>query len=258
MHRSVRTLSREAEPMHAPGDMTDRDGARYAIYFAPPVESALYRFGTALLGRDAITGARVAQLSVDGLTRERWKQITEAPKVYGFHATLKPPFRLVSGVVPEMLVANLEQFAAERRSFHVPGLRVARIANFVALVLQEQSHDFGGLADACVEQFDRFRAPLSANDVARRSPGRLTARQRELLEQWGYPYVFEEWRFHMTLASQLEPGEADHVCDVLASLATPFRDRPLMVDAVCLFVQPAPGAAFHLTRRFLFGDGVRA
>ena len=244
--------------MHAQSDVTDLDGARYAIYFAPPVESALYQFGTALLGRDAVTGARVAQLSVDGLTRERWKQITEAPNVYGFHATLKPPFRLATGVVPEMLVESLEQFAAERPSFHVPGLRVSRIANFVALVLQEQSHDFGELADACVERFDRFRAPLSANDVARRSPGRLTPRQRQLLEQWGYPYVFEEWRFHMTLASQLEPSEADHVCDGLASLATPFRNTPMTVDAVCLFVQPAPGTPFHLTRRLPFGDSSRA
>src|SRR5215470_13906752 len=126
MHRSVRTLTREAEAMHAQSDTPDLDRARYAIYFAPPVESALYQFGTALLGRDAVTGARVAQLSVDGLTRERWKQITDAPKLYGFHATLKPPFRLATGVLPETLVESLDHFAAERQPFHVPGLRVAR------------------------------------------------------------------------------------------------------------------------------------
>src|SRR5262245_52470753 len=238
-------------------DMRDADCGRYAIYFAPPVESALHRFGSAVLGRDAATGASVVRLPLDGLTPDRWEQVTAAPKVYGFHATLKPPFRLTGGRAPEMLVESLERFSSEREAFDIPGLRVARISNFVALVPTEDSSDLAALAEACVRQFDRFRAPPTDEELDRRRSGHLTPRQQTLLLEWGYPYVLEEWRFHMTLASQLHRGEADHVCDVLRDLAAPLLVTPLTIDAVCLFIQPAAGASFRLARRFPFGSGVR-
>ena len=37
----------------------------------------------------------------------------------------------------------------------------------------------------------------------------LTDRQEALLTQWGYPYVMEEFRFHITLTGALDPAHLD-------------------------------------------------
>jgi len=230
--------------------MESADGRRYAIYFAPSTESALYRFGTAWLGRDGFTGAEFDSPLLDGLPLERWRRVTAAPKLYGFHATLKPPFHLSSDTSADELVADIERFANAHESFEAPPLRLARIARFLALVPQASSPALSALADACVRDFDRFRALPGADELARRERAGLTSRQRELLAHWGYPYVLDEWRFHMTLASGLDRNEADELCPILERLGSPYSDAPLVVDAICLFEQPAPQASFRGVRRF--------
>jgi putative phosphonate metabolism protein len=233
-------------------DLTLTDSARYAIYFAPPVESALYQFGCAVLGRDAVTGQRVAPLAVNGLSLDRWQQITSSPNIYGFHATLKAPFRLADGSSVDGLVASVERFASARRAFSVSPLRIARLSNFVAFVLQDESPDLMSLASVCVRHFDSFRSPLTEADLARRRIDRLTPRHRALLAQWGYPYVLDEWRFHMTLAAGLGRAEADHVSEALSVIAAPHCITPLAIDAICLFVQPDVDVAFRMVGRFPF------
>lgn len=238
--------------------MTDRAaGRRFAIYFAPPADSPLYRFGSAWLGRDALTGAQLAQPVLDGLSVERWREITASPKMYGFHATLKPPFHMSTGHSREELILALDQFAAERKPFQASRLRLARISNFLALVLCESSAAMSKLAEACVGAFDGFRAPPTPEELARRRSASLTLRQHVLLSSWGYPYVLDEWRFHMTLASGLKRSEADLLCRSLEPLAAPCCASPLRVDAVCLFEQPDANAPFRLARRFPFGGKAR-
>lgn len=231
------------------------NGRRFAIYFAPPADSPLHRFGSACLGRDVATGAELSPPVLDGLTAERWRQIARSPLMYGFHATLKPPFHLAGECDPEDLVQRLERFAALRQPFESSPLRVARISNFLALVLRAESTALSDLASACVCGFDNFRAPPAPDELARRRRAPLTPRQQELLAAWGYPYVLDEWRFHMTLASGLERTEADHLRLALDRAAAPLCSAPLLVDAVCLFEQPAPDAPFRLARRFPFGGG---
>ena len=82
----------------------------------------------------------------------------------------------------------------------------------------EPSAALQALADACVEQLDRFRAPPSDAELARRRRASLTPRQDAMLVRWGYPYVFDTWFFHMTLTRRLTPGRSGSSC---------LRPRPL-------------------------------
>lgn len=232
--------------------MTAHREARFAIYFTPPVESLLYQFGSACVGRDAATGDTLPHPIVDGVSAEQWQRFAASPGLYGFHATLKPPFRLAAGRTREELIGSLETFAMGCVPIDAASLRVARISNFIALVLTADSMPLGDLAAACVRQFDRFRAPSTPAEIGRRNPARLTPRQQALLAYWGYPYVLDEWRFHMTLASGLDREEADRICAQLDRMATPICGAPLMIDAVCLFEQPHAGAPFRLTQRLRF------
>lgn len=235
----------------------DADGRRFAIYFAPAADSALHLFGSACLGRDVITGAEWPPPPVDGVSAARWREMTASPRAYGFHATLKPPFRLSGGRTPEGLVRALKAFASTRRPFDASPLRVARIADFLALVPRESSVELSMLAEACVRGFDEFRAPPPPEERARRKQASLSPRQQDLLATWGYPYVLDEWRFHMTLASGLAGHEIDDLRVALDRLAAPCCGTSFLVDGVCLFEQQAASAPFVLARRFPFGGSPR-
>ncbi|WP_223252672.1 DUF1045 domain-containing protein [Paracoccus mutanolyticus] len=74
---------------------------RYAIYHLP--EGALGRMGTAWLGWDPRRGSPAARPVVRALPGDA-EALTRAPRPYGFHATLKAPFRLAAGHGPDELL----------------------------------------------------------------------------------------------------------------------------------------------------------
>jgi len=218
---------------------------RYALYFAPEPGSALDCFGRELLGYDAYQGIDVPFPREAGLP-PAWREMTQDPRKYGFHATLKPPTTLAPGRSENELMAACAAFACTPRA--VPAIKpvVDAISGFIALVPAEMPADLERLAADCVREFDSFRAPLTEEDRARRNPSKLTPRQRDYLDRWGYPYVFEEFRFHMTLTGRLDPSRH---APVLAMLRDRFRDsgvRDLAVDRIALFRQDGSDQRFRV------------
>ena len=234
--------------------MTDEAAAhRYAVYYAPPPESPLERFGVGWLGRHHRTGERLAQPAVAGIDADRLRALTAAPRRYGFHGTLKAPFRLARGCKGDDLHAAVEAFARSRSAFTLPPLVVADLAGFLALVPSAPAPALDELAAASVRAFEPFRAPLTAEERARRPVHRLSARQRRHLESFGYPHVFEDFAFHMTLTERLAETEKSILLPQLQDLAAGPAAEPLSVDAIAVYEEPRPGAPFHLTARFAFG-----
>lgn len=225
---------------------------RYAIYYAPHGGSALARFGASLLGYDATTGAESEPpdhpLFHDPLSLG-W---TAAPRRYGFHATLKAPFHLAEHRTAGELEGAIQEFAAGQASFPVT-MTLGLMRSFLALVPAEPSPAMDDLAAACVRRFDLFRAPLSPEDRERRHPEQLTAAQVEALDEWGYPFVLDNFQFHMTLTGPLEPRDRARLEPVLRDM---LAEVPLTttVDALCLFRQESANARFILQRRFSFGQ----
>lgn len=228
--------------------MNVHQGCRHAVYFAPRPDSDLWRIGSALLGYDAQSGDDVAPLTPAGWTQAHWHDLTHEPRRYGFHATLKAPFRLRDGVTEDALCAALHGLAARLPAFAQP-LHVARLGHFVAVVPTGHAPRLGALADAAVDAFEPFRATLSPAEIARRQPERLTPRQRELLDQYGYPYVREEFRFHMTLTGRLDPDSADPVPALSGLLEPALSPGPVAIDQIALFRQDTPGSRFRIVER---------
>ena len=164
---------------------------RYALYFAPAPASSWWRFGSDWLGRDAASGAIVPQPVPAGIDADRFARLTAAPRHYGFHATLKAPMRLVEGVDRAALVAALRAFCADEQPFALPPLGVGQLDDFLALVPLGDAGAIHALAARTVERFDRFRAPLTQAELARRLQKPLPARERDYLARWGYPLVFD-------------------------------------------------------------------
>jgi hypothetical protein len=176
--------------------------------------------------------------------------LTDEPRRYGFHATLKAPFHLRAGVAEADVIAALDDFAGSQRAFVLEGLRVALLSRFIALVPETPSMPLQSLATNAVEALEPLRAPLSERDVARRLQTPLSDRQKDHLQQWGYPYVFDDFRFHMTLTGALDEALR---APVLAKLAALFHDHvgagPVLVDSVALFRQERREAPFKIIRR---------
>jgi putative phosphonate metabolism protein len=222
--------------------------ARYALYAAPPTGSALAAFGASWLGYDAETGQAMTPPLVPGLTAERWDALTRRARHYGFHGTFKAPFELADGRSADELSDALTAFVATRRACDLP-LSLARIGGFLALVPAIEVAAVNDLANACVEAFDGFRRPETPEQVAKRRAG-LTARQSDHLDRWGYPYVFADYRYHMTLTDPLPDEESDRLQGALTDVLGPLLAQPMRFDAICLFAQPDRAAPFRLTRRF--------
>lgn len=220
---------------------------RYAVYHLTSVP-ALAAFAAGWLGWDSVTGRDVASPDLPDLPL-RQAELTAEPRRYGFHATLKAPFRLAAGEDIAGLDAALAALAATQPPVALSGLALTRISAFLALTPEAPSAALHDLAARCVEDLDRFRAPLTADEVARRRPDRLTPAQRGHLDRWGYPHVMEEFRFHMTLTGPLAPDIAAAVTDLLAPRIAPLLPRPYPVDAICLLGE-GEDRRFRLLRRY--------
>ena len=223
--------------------------ARFALYFTPVRGSMLARFGAEVLGYDCATGMPVARRKLDGIADEDAAAATAVPARYGFHGTLMAPFEPAPGRSPSELEDALAAFARDRAPVALGHLKIAGIGSFTALVPAGSEDAVRTLAGDCVTAFNDFRAPLSAHDRERRLASRLSSRQVELLDRWGYPYVFSEFRFHMTLTGRLPPHEQARWQAALAAAFAPLAPAPLEIDAVSLVRQDDRGAPFRVIAR---------
>jgi putative phosphonate metabolism protein len=226
--------------------MPNNHSSRYGIYFSPRPDALLFSMGSKWLGRDAVAEAPLDPGLPDHIRQEDWLRVTESPRRYGFHATLKPPFRLAEGGQCEDLQAALHKFADHHHSFEAPRLHLTRLGRFLALTLSTPSEELHSLAADCVREFDRFRAPADDHELAERLEGALTERERAHVLQWGYPYVFDTWKFHMTLTGSLAPEPLQFFEEYLGRRFRPVCESPFIVDSICLFREPRPGGRFHL------------
>lgn len=220
------------------------DYTRFSIFYLPPSGSALAQFGASWLGWDIARAVEVPHppAPVDVAA------VTATPRKYGLHGTLKPPFRLAEGQSLASLQQAMEEVAGVTAAFVVPALRLRRIGRFIALVPANPCPPLADLAGACVRGLDAFRAPASEAELAKRRAAGLSPEQEALLAEWGYPYVLDEFRFHLTLTGALEDAAADATRAALADLTRDLTG-PMPVAEICLCGE-LPSGRFHLIRRY--------
>lgn len=235
--------------LHALGEHTTaQQQARVAIYVAPDWNSELWAFGCELLGYDAATGREhrlPKDLPCDEVT---WREWTKAPRHYGFHATLKAPFELRPGVGLDAILEAGATWARDRSPVVIPRLVVRSIGAFVALLPELDSPELNALASSCVEAFEPLRQPLTAQHRERRLQSSLSPRQIELLDRYGYPYVLDEFRFHMTLTGALPAERVELVRKWLADRYAHVKPG-LTIDVIAVFAQRSPSDRFEIVAR---------
>ncbi|MCA0026141.1 MULTISPECIES: DUF1045 domain-containing protein [unclassified Mesorhizobium] len=226
---------------------------RYAIYFTPQQDEKLARIAANWLGRDPFGAATRPVEAVGDLSAAEVAFHTASARRYGFHATLKAPFRLAANETEASLRTALDAFAEATPVVMIPRLVVSQIDGFFALVPEAALPPLNRFADDVVRDFDRFRAPLTEAEIERRSPDSLKPGEFRNLCQWGYPYVFESFRFHMTLSGRAGPQESPRLRLAIEGLFAEVLRQPVPVDALTLFIEPEPGAPFMVLSQHALG-----
>lgn len=209
---------------------------RYAVYALPGALDAL----------EAPEAVRLREAAEAWYAREEFRDLTVDARRYGFHATLKAPFRLAEGRTEAELRQAADVFAAAHGPVAIAAPRPAPLGRFRALLPDGEQAGLDALAADAVREFDDLRAAPNAAEIRRRRPERLTPRQRELFEQWGYPFVFDEFRFHLTLTDPVPDERADEVDAALASHFADVAGVDVPLLAIALFVEHEPGAPFEI------------
>jgi hypothetical protein len=225
-------------------------GARYAIYFAPGPDTALHALGSRWLGRDSISGALFEQPALPGVDPARVTEVTADPRRYGFHATLKPPFHLKPDTTHDALFSAAEAFAGTQDAFEI-NLSLRQFSGFFALMQSESPAETRTIAAATVSELDAFRALPSERQLERRREANLSGAQETLLQRWGYPYVMNEFRFHMTLTHRItDDAEADLTRQALKLHFADVLGCQQWFDSIAVFSQDVPDAPFQQIARF--------
>lgn len=220
---------------------------RYAVYYAPRPGGFADR-AAGWLGWDAVSGAAQVQPDLPGLPRAL-ADLTRDPRKYGFHGTIRAPFRPGPGLTGADVALAVAALAARLAPVVCDGLRLENLDGFLALTPLGCEAALLDLAAAVVEGTDPLRATLTPEEVARRRPESLSSRQRALLDRWGYPFVMEEFRFHLTLTDRLPAAEADTVAGLLSAHFAPVLPVPFLIEDLCLFGEDVSGR-FHLLHRY--------
>ena len=217
---------------------------RYAVYLTPPQGSPLEEAARTWLGRSAYDGSTVDPQAPP-------EARAGVPGRYGFHATMRAPFRPAA----EAEAAMEPMFRSLANELPPPSvrLRVASLGSFVALTAVEEE-ELCRAAVRVLELTEPLRAPLSEDERARRRPETLDARALELLDAWGYPHVMERFQFHMTLSG---PIDASAIDVVQAAARSHFGDLLERAHELryALFVEDEPGGPFRIIRCQAGGEG---
>lgn len=212
---------------------------RYAVYFTPD-NSAFAQAGASWLGWDIVQGVRHDSPA---------PELTKRPRTYGFHATIKPPFSLASGQGETHLRDALGDLCTSLKPVALEGLKLDRIGSFFAFTAIGDTRRLAALASRAVRDLDRFRAPPSDQELARRRNAPLSPQEEENLKQWGYPYVIDSFRFHMTLTGPVGRYQGDPVRRQLQEHFAGCDLTPFVINALTL-VGEDEDKLFHQIDRF--------
>lgn len=220
------------------------ENTRYGIYFTSG-DKCFADAGAAWLGWDIRTATPLEAPHPEYVAR---------PRKYGFHATLKPPFIMADGKTEAALISSTRDLAAEMVPVRLGQLTLSRIGSFFAWTCDHPNDSLQNLATATVRGLDAFRAPATEEDINKRMKPGMSEAQIRLLQTWGYPYVMECFRFHMTLTGPVPKAHASLVARLAKAHFAGSLPDEVTVDALTVVGEMPCGQFKELCRAPLRGN----
>ncbi len=218
---------------------------RYAIFYTPS-PGPFADFCASWLGWDSRIGTAIRHPVCDGVDIA---SVTRVPRKYGFHGTLKAPFRLADHQTVDDLKSMTAAFAKGTKPVRLDTMTLQHHHGFLALRPVGDTAALNALAARIVADLDPFRAPSTPEDLVRRRQAGLTGRQDHNLITWGYPYVMDDFHFHMTLSGRMTADTAHEIIATLNPRLDPLIPKPFVIDHITLMGQ-AEDDMFHEIQRY--------
>ena len=231
----------------------EKNYKRYAIYYAPSENSELDLFGKCLLGWDPYKGVETTKSDLSKLPSfKKFSGLVLTPKQYGFHGTIKAPFKLKNEYTYNDLENKVREISKQIHSFYFDQLIIKKLGNFIGLI-PTNNLKVNAVSNKFVEELDYLRDELSESEIKKRKPHKLTSNQKQMLFKWGYPYVFDEFKFHLTLTSKLNVVEIDDVLRSLQNILKQVNLNKISFNNICIFGQKSD-EKFYFVQRFNFNN----
>ncbi len=225
---------------------------RFAVYFVPPPQSPLAAAANRWFGDHP--GAAAADTQKRRLAPQRYRCILAGPRHYGFHATIQPPFHPAKGVSQELISSALEHLCCRHQPFLLPPLVITFMHTFFCLRPAATTPELSALAAETVQTLLVLRQPPDEAEKEKRRAANLSSRQEKILQKWGYPYLMEEYRFHLSLTGKIDDeGEIPALLQDLKEIFAAAAQEQMHFAELCLCVEEN-GAPLRLLRRFPLGQ----
>ncbi len=231
----------------------EKNYKRYAIYYVPSENSELDLFGKCWLGWDPYKGEETTKSDLSKLPSfKKFSSLVLTPKQYGFHGTIKAPFKLKNEYTYNDLENKVREISKQIHSFYFDQLIIEKLGNFIGLI-PTNNLKVNAVSNKFVEELDYLRDELSESEIKKRKPHKLTSNQKQMLFKWGYPYVFDEFKFHLTLTSKLNVVEIDDVFRSLQNILKQVNLNKISFNNICIFGQKSD-EKFYFVQRFNFNN----
>ena len=228
---------------------------RYAVYFVPAKDSALDRFGAGWFGRTS-QREQERRLSVPGISDSERDDLTRVPRIYGLHATLRPPFVLVETADSNDVERRVSSIARQTGAFEVPALVTGSTGGCLTLSLSHACAEVEQLAAYCLRELDELRRPQEGSDCERYRAYSLSEREQHLFARWGYPWVLDRFVFHFTLTSRINREKRERIARALAPQLDCIVGIPWLFDSISVLRQSEHGGVFVEISRHQLGGAV--
>ncbi len=232
---------------------TVNNKARYGIFFAPHDDSPLGVYGATVLRRKATSTNEWVNplIPISFENTPVWRACIERPAHYGFHATINAPFELHDQHSTEELFDDIRAFCKQQQPLLLTNIAPRLTHRYDALAFDDQPADIKNFAATCATRFEKYRAPLTAADTKRRQKKALSASQIKHLQTYGYPYVFDDFNFHMTLSGTM-PDDDNGFLRWLGVLFWEMVPETPRLDRLSVFKQEDRKSAFTRIADFPF------
>lgn len=223
---------------------------RYAIYYVPEQSDALLQLADDWFGRSTLTGKPTKRPNIPGLSSKKIQSITKTAARYGFHGTLKAPFRLARSATERKFLEAVAALASDLDAARAIKMSLDYSSGFIAIRPSEEDHALRGIGDLCVIALDIFRAPVNTLERMARIQPKLSQEEAQFLLLWGYPYIFNRFRFHMTLTDPILSREKNKIYTILKDYFETALSAPLNIESICVCGDPGNGQSFDVLQRF--------
>ncbi len=238
---------------------------RLALYFVPPKDGALYKFGSEILGYD-VHSYDVCRMPPRRPKKSSWTQMVANAWEFGFHLTICDALYFLTEAERKRAVEEVKYVAREFKPFDL-NLEIRASfpdPNSISLALKKSSlcdlpEDSSGNLEALHDELVHrvYRRAAASNYTlgqAELTRDKDTERAGLLIKRYNAPYILRRFFPHFTLLTNVPPEAQAETCEKLKDMyAARVGMGRIRVDKIAVMAKPKSTEAWVIEEEIALG-----